>query len=174
MRRTGFVVLVVLSLAVTAGAQTKMSGKLQCAKSDPDYAIEVGDRPGHVMTARKAACTWTEGVEIAGLKAKTGQDVATGEVSGATLRDSGFHTATMDNGDKFTVRFTGTGTLNKDKSGSFEGTWTIVSGTGKLKGVKGSGTFKGSGSADGSSDVQVEGEYTMPAAKTTAAKAPGA
>ena len=84
MRRTGFVVLVVLSLAATAAAQTKMSGKAHCAKADPDYSIDVGDRAGHVLALRKAACTWTEAAEIAGLKTKTGQDVATSEVSGAT------------------------------------------------------------------------------------------
>jgi hypothetical protein len=145
---------------------------VHCAKADPDYSIEVGDRPGHVLALRKATCTWTGEAEIAGLKTKTGQDVATSEVSGAALRDNGFHTATMDNGDKFTVRFTGTGTMNKDNTGAFEGKWTIVSGTGKLKGVKGSGTYKGTAGADGTSDVQVEGDYTAPAAKTTT-KAPG-
>ena len=48
---------------------------------------------------------------------------------------------------------------------------TSAGSVGKLKGIKGSGTYKGSGLADGTSDVEVEGEYTMPAAKTT--KAPG-
>ena len=90
-----------LSVAASASAQTKLAGKVHCAKADPDYSIEVSDEPGHVLSARKAACTWKEGGEIAGLKVKAAQDVATGEVTGATARDTGYHVATMDNGDQY-------------------------------------------------------------------------
>ena len=159
--------LIALSVAASASAQTKLTGKAHCAKADPEYSIEVGDQPGHVLTARKAACTWTEGMEIAGLKVKAAQDVATGEVTGAAMRDAGYHVATMDNGDKYTVRFNGTSMMAKDKTGTISGKWTFVSGTGKLKGIKGGGTFKGTAAADGSADVEVEGDYTL-AAKTTA------
>ena len=167
MRRHGVLLLMTLSIAVSASAQTKLTGKVHCAKPDPDYSIEVGDQPGHILAARKAACTWTEGMEIGGLKVKAAQDVATGEVTGATLRDAGYHVATMDNGDKYTVRFNGTAMMSKDKTGAITGKWTFVSGTGKLKGIKGGGTYKGTAAADGSADVEVEGDYTLPA-KTTA------
>jgi hypothetical protein len=167
MRKHASLVLLALSIAASASAQTKLSGKVHCAKPDPDYSIEVGDQPGHVLTSRKSACTWKEGMEIAGLKVKAAQDIATGEVTGATMRDTGYHVATMDNGDAYAVRFNGTATLGKDKSGSITGKWTFVSGTGKLKGIKGGGTYKGTGAADGSADVDVEGVYTLPA-KTTA------
>ena len=167
MRKHGLLVLMAWSIAASASAQTKLTGKEHCAKPDPDYSIEVGDQPGHILSARKAACTWTEGMEIAGLKVKAAQDVATGEVTGATARDTGYHVATMDNGDKYTVRFNGTAMMAKDKTGAITGKWTFVSGTGKLKGIKGSGTYKGTVAADGSADVDVEGDYTLPT-KTTA------
>jgi hypothetical protein len=171
MRKTGLLCLAGLLLAVPASAQTKVSGKAHCAKADPDYAVEVADKPGHVLTARKASCTWADGsMQIAGLTAKTGTDAATGEVNGATLRDSGYHTATMDNGDKMTVRFGGTMALAKDNTGSFDGKWTFVSGTGKLKGIKGSGTYKGTVAADGSAEVNVEGDYTLAPPPPPAAK----
>jgi glucose dehydrogenase len=161
MKKTAFVVLMVFALALTASAQTKVAGKAHCAKADPEYMIEVGDKPGHLMGARKAACTWTTPMEIEGAKSTTGTDVATQEVSGSTMRDSGYHNATMDNGDTFTVRFQGLSKMNKDNSGPFEGKWTFVTGTGKLKGIKGGGTFKGMAAADGSADVDVEGDYTI-------------
>ena len=167
MRKHGLLLLMMLSIAASASAQTKLSGKVHCAKADPDYSIEVGDEPGHIVSARKAACTWTEGMEIAGLKVKAAQDVATGEVTGATARDTGYHVATMDNGDKYTVRFNGTAMMAKDKTGAITGKWTFVSGTGKLKGIKGGGSYKGTAAADGSADVNVEGDYTLPG-KTTA------
>jgi hypothetical protein len=65
------------------------------------------------------------------------------------------------------VRFNGTAMMAKDKTGTITGKWTFVSGTGKLKGIKGGGTYKGTAAADGSADVDVEGDYTLPA-KTTA------
>lgn len=167
MRRTGLLMLAALVLALPASAQNKLSGKVHCAKADPDYSIEVGDKAGHIVTARKTACTWSDGMQIEGVAVKTGTDVATGEVNGATMRDAGYHTATMDNGDKFTVRFNGAAALAKDNTGTIDGKWTFVSGTGKLKGIKGGGTYKGKANADGTGDVEVEGDYTLPA-KTTA------
>ena len=166
MGKQVLLLLMALSIAASAGAQTKLSGKVHCAKADPDYSIEVGDTPGHVLTARKATCTWTDATEIAGLKVKSAQDVATGEVSGTTVRDTGYHVATMDNGDKYTVHFSGTAQAAKDKNGTITGKSSFVSGTGKLKGIKGGGTYKGTAAADGSADVTVEGDYTL-AAKTT-------
>jgi hypothetical protein len=161
MRRTSMLWLAAILLAVPASAQTKLSGKVQCAKPDPDYAIEVGDKPGHVMSARKQTCV--EDWKIADLAVKTGQDVATGEMNGATGRDNGYHTATMENGDKYVVHFGGTTTAAKDGTATFDGKWSFVSGTGKLKGIKGGGTYKGTGKADGSGEVMVEGDYTLPA-----------
>ena len=55
---------------------------------------------------------------------------------------------------------------NKDGSAVFNGKWTFVNGTGKLKGIKGGGTYKGTGSADASTgNIEVEGEYSFGAAK---------
>jgi hypothetical protein len=166
MRKTGVLVLVALSIAATAAAQSKLAGKVHCEKADPDSAIEVGDVPGHVLTARKSACTWTGG-EVAGLHVKEAHDAATGEVNGASAHDSGYHVATMENGDTYTVHFNGTAMMAQDGTGAITGKWTFVSGTGKLKGIKGAGTYKGKANADGSADVDVTGTYTI-AAKTTA------
>jgi hypothetical protein len=167
MRKTGLLWLVVMTFAIPASAQNKVGGKAHCDKADPMYSIEVGDRAGHLLIAQKSACTWSESLPIAGLATKTGFDIETGEVSGATAHSTGYHTATVDNGDKYTVRYTGVGTMGKDNSGAGEGKWTFVSGTGKLKGIKGGGTYKATINADGSSDVTVDGEYTLPAPKPT-------
>jgi nitrous oxidase accessory protein NosD len=170
MRKTGLLWLGVLLVAIPASAQTKIAGKAHCAKPDPDQSVEVGDKTGHMLYLHKAECTWDGSQEIAGLKTKSGVDVETGEISGSTLRGSGYHTATMDNGDKYVVRFSGAATMANDNTGTIEGKWSFVSGTGKLKGIKGSGTYKGRANADGTGDVDVEGDYTVPAAKTTTKK----
>ena len=94
--------------AASAGAQTKVTGTIQCAKPDPQNAIPVGDRPGHALVVMKAKCTWTKPMEVAGIQTKTGEDTVTADSNGAKSRDSGYHISTMANGDQFVVRFTGT------------------------------------------------------------------
>lgn len=171
MRKTGLLWLAVLAFAVPASAQTKLTGKVHCAKGDPDTTLEVGDKPGHLLTMRKAACTWTEGMKIEGVGVKSAFDIATGEVNGTMARDSGYHVATMESGDKYTVKFNGSAVMSKDNTGAIDGKWTFVSGTGKLKGIKGGGTYKGTANADGSGDVTVDGDYTLAPAKTAPAVA---
>jgi hypothetical protein len=71
----------------------------------------------------------------------------------------------MDNGDKFNVKYSGTMKGAKDGTAAFKGTWSFVGGTGKLKGIKGGGTYQGTGSTDGAATVDVDGEYTIAPAK---------
>ena len=149
-------------IATSAGAQTKLSGAIQCAKPDPENAIPVGDSPGHAFVVMKAKCTWTKAIELAGVPSKTGEDTVFSEVNGARGRDSGFDVTTMANGDQFVVRFSGASTTGKDGNLQTQtGTWSFVRGTGKLKGITGKGTYRGKGAADGSVTSEVEGEYQI-------------
>ena len=150
--------------AAGAGAQTKITGTIQCPKADPQNAIPVGDRPGHALVIMKNRCTWSKPMELAGVQTKTGEDTTFADANGARSRDSGYHVSTMANGDQFVVRYSGSTTT--DKNGAVQaqsGTWSFVSGTGKLKGLTGKGTYKGTGAADGSVTTEVEGEYQIAA-----------
>jgi hypothetical protein len=161
MRKFGLVLLIACAVTLPATAQTKISGKQTCAKPDPQQSIDVGDKAGHSVTVQKAACKWDVGLEIEGVKSTESVDVASGEVWGTSATQHGYNMSTMDNGDKFTVKYSGTIKVAKDGTAAFDGKWNFVSGTGKLKGIKGSGTYKGTGSADGSGTVDVEGDYTI-------------
>ena len=150
-------------VAAGASAQTKITGTIQCAKPDPQNAVAVGDRPGHAFVVMKAKCTWTKPIELAGVQAKTGEDTVFAEANGAKSRDSGYDISTMANHDQFVVRFSGATTTDKNEAVQAEtGTWSFVSGTGKLKGITGKGTYKGTGAADGSVNTAVEGVYQIP------------
>lgn len=158
--------MLVLALSGTLAAQTKISGTLSCGKPDPAYSIDVADRAGHVIMLAKYACTWTKPMEIEGLQTKDGVDVATDDGSGARFHGNGYHFSNMSNGDKIFVRFSGIDVMTKDgKPASNSGTWSFTGGTGKLKGITGKGTYKGTGDAAGSIATDVEGEYQLPAAK---------
>jgi hypothetical protein len=148
-----------------AAAQTKISGTGKCGKPDAQQMIEVGDRPGHSLVIVKQSCTWTMPIEIAGMKAKTYSPAVSADMSGAKSQDRGYVTVVMENGDKAFVRFQGTAMYGADNAPqSDEGTWTFAGGTGKLKGLKGKGTYKGKAGAEGFED-SIEGDYTLPAAK---------
>jgi len=159
--------VVCCAVALSAGAQTKVSGKLSCGKPDVNSSAEVPDAAGHVVALTKANCTWQTALEIEGAKTKSAVDVGVAEVHGSSVKSHGYNVSTMDNGDKVSVSYEGTATPNKDGSGTFKGTWRWISGTGKFKGIKGSGTYKGTQSADGAGMADIDGEYTLsaPAAK---------
>src|SRR6185437_14381466 len=60
---------------VHLAAQTKISGTLSCAKPDPEYLVDIGDREGHVFVLAKSACSWTRPMQIAGVNTKDSHDV---------------------------------------------------------------------------------------------------
>ena len=160
--RNVLVSLVGLMLATLAAAQTKITGTVQCGKPDPQHMLEVGDRANHSLALEKFNCTWTKPIEMAGMPAKDGVGTQTDEITGNSARDRGFFVGTMANGDKFHVRYQGTSTLKGGMPQTIEGTWSYIGGIGKLKGLKGKGTYKGKGAADGSVTYDVEGEYQLP------------
>src|SRR5262249_30231804 len=156
------------AFAGSALAQTQVSGTIKCGKSDNDYSVEVGDHPGHLLILSKGSCTWTAPLEIAGLKATGWSGTGTVDLNGAKGQDRGYGVITMDNGDKVYTRTQSVGTLTEGgKTITYEGTWSFTGGTGKFKGIKGKGTYKGSGPTDGDTNNQVEGEYTLPGAGAT-------
>jgi len=154
--------LAVLSLATLAFAQTKISGTVQCGKPDEAHSINVGDRPHHSMMISKGACTWTKPMEIAGTQTKDDAGANFDEITGDKSHGHGYVVGTLANGDKMYVRTQATGTMKDGAMESAQGTWSFTGGTGKLKGVKGKGTFNGKGGADGSGTYEVEGEYELP------------
>jgi hypothetical protein len=162
--------LLFAAFAGSSLAQTRVSGATKCPKSDTTYTVEIGDQAGHVLILEKGSCTWSTPLEMAGLKSTgyTGADSV--DVTGAQGQSRGYVTITMDNGDKAYVRWQAGGTATKEGSVTGEGTWSYTGGTGKLKGLKGKGTFKFSTAPDGTSEAQIEGGYSLPEAGTTTSK----
>lgn len=161
MNRILMVPLVGLWAGTVAFAQTKISGTVQCSKPDQAHSVEIGDRPNHSFQIVQGKCTWTKPAEIGGTQFK--EDLVTGfaEVRGNKSRGRGYVVNTLANGDRSYVRTQGTTTLKDGVTESAEGKWTFIGGTGKLKGVKGSGTYKGTGGPDGVT-YEVEGQYELP------------
>jgi hypothetical protein len=161
-------VLVAITLAASAAAGQTISGSFHCeGKPKEVYSIDVGDHPGHSYVIYSGGpCTWTKPIEIAGIKAKDDTGGNTGasfaEVDGKTVRYHGAGAITMENGDKYYFRNQGSVATNQPD----KGTWNFTGGTGKLKGLKGKGTYtctsKGEPSLETPSDCEIQAEYSLP------------
>lgn len=98
-----------------------------------------------------------QALEVDGVQSKDGEDSSLNDMNGNAGTGHGYYIDTMSNGDKCFVRWQG----KQSQDGSAEGTWKYVGGTGKFKGLKGGGTYKGKGEQDGSVTFDVEGEYSL-------------
>jgi hypothetical protein len=147
-------------LGSAAAAADKFTATCSCDKPDPQHLLPVGDRPDHSLGVEARKCTWTQPIEIGGDASKDGVATNTVEVSGNKARFRGVHEVTFASGDKLALPYQGTGLLKDKKSDSSKGTFTFAEGTGKLKGVKGTGTFSCKSAGDTLS-CDVTGEYEL-------------
>jgi hypothetical protein len=159
--KIAFLCLIVFGLAAAASAQTKISGTAQCGKRDPQYAIPTGHRATHSFAISQSKCPYTKPSDIAGIQTKEFVATNFSEINGSRATTLGFVEGTMANGDRFQVRSQGSSTTKEGGVESAEGTWSFVGGTGKLKGIKGKGTYKGEGGPEGIT-YEIEGEYELP------------
>lgn len=166
--RTLATFIIALTATGMAGAQTKVSGTLQCGKPDPQHLVEVGDVPGHLFGVGKVKCTWTKAMEIGGSQFKEGTSTSFDEITGTSSRGHGVHVSTLANGEKVFVKYDGSATLKDGALQSAQGTWRFRGGTGNLKRLRGKGTFKGAPGADGSMTYDIAGEHE-PLTETPAA-----
>jgi hypothetical protein len=139
---------------------------VKCNKPEPTYKLDVGDRPEHVMELGKNTCTAVQPWEIGGDKYKEGYSVSISETTSTRNMVIGNHVAMYESGDKAFAVFHKTTALKNGKPAADEpGTWSFTGGTGKLKGLKGKGTYKVTENSDETVTVEVEGEYQLPTSK---------
>jgi hypothetical protein len=160
--RTALFLVFACTFSIGALAQSKMSGTLQCKPAATPAPVEIGDHPNHAYVIATQTCTWSKPFEMAGLTSKDGKDTAVAEINGTDSIENGYHMGAMSNGDKYAVKFTGKSMTKDGKMSGGQGTWSFTEGTGKLKGLKGKGTYKGTPNADGSTTTEVTGEYSLP------------
>jgi hypothetical protein len=159
--RFGSFLFLGLLVAFRLSAATMTSGTATCTVDPAAPApVALTDAPNHAFAIGKAHCTWT-GFSVAGQAYKDGVSTSLNEVSGDTSSATGYHTATTSTGDSTTAKFQGSGKLKDGKSVSDGGTWTFTSGSGKLKGIKGKGTYRGTANPDGTMTYKVTGEYSL-------------
>jgi len=167
--RKAMLLLAILGLAgslflmsLSAVAQTKTSGTLDCGKYDLSHEIKIPGQEGFGYVIGQFKCTWPKSYTVEGLQSTQNVGVEFDEIIGASGRMTVTAFTQYSNGDRAYHRSTGTFD-NKTMLGS--GTWIYTHGTGKLSGIKGSGTFSCKMNNGGGSACEVKGDYTLPTAK---------
>lgn len=149
-------------LVTTSAAQTsmKLDGKVDCAKPEPQHVVEVKDAEKHAMILGVAKCSWNSGT-LGGQQLKDEEDTITSDATGNSSNDKGYGVGSVANGDKYFVHFKGTSVLKDGVPVSAECTWKFTGGTGKLSGIKGKGTCKGTFQKDGAAAWEIKGDYEL-------------
>ena len=162
MRRLLIVVPMFVMSVVAAQAQTPLKVTWKCNAVQPVPAgVPVPGQADRTYTVYQVKCT-TDAGEIAGLKQKEGTATEFLDAKPTGGMGHGVFLETLENGDTIAYKYQ-VSTTTKDKLiQSVSDTWTIASGTGKVKGIKGSGTCKGKGAADGTVTFDCTGDYTLP------------
>lgn len=145
---------VFVSVALADG---KIASSWTCAKPTKENKLEVTDEPDHVYSLSQSTCTAAKGT-LEGVREKTGIDTGVQETRGTSATWRGRFVATMENGDKVFYDYEGSG--SSDPSAPAGNKWTIDGGTGKFKGLQGSGSCTGKRSADGTSTWECTGGYS--------------
>jgi hypothetical protein len=138
-------------------AQTKIDTKWNCLKPSAEPKLEVGDVPDHSYMIAQGTCNATSSDKA--FPEKSGQYTEFRDVTKTSVHAHGRYNVTMDNGDKVYYSYEGSSPTDVTKPASNK--WTIVRGTGKYKGVKGSGTCSGQNKADETSDWECTGTTSI-------------
>jgi hypothetical protein len=154
MRKQLFVAFCLLVFGSAAMAQ-KVDSKWHCAVPTANHKLDVGDEPDHSYVLGQGSCTAT----ASNLGEKSGAYTEFQEVWKASFTNHGRFNTTMDNGDMAYYTYEGSGPTDITKPATNK--WKILSGTGKHKGMKGSGSCSGTRHEDGSSDWACTGTYSM-------------
>ena len=160
MRNVFFVICALCLSATVAVAQGKIDSQWNCGKATEGHSLDVGDQPGHAYAIAKFSCTAVKG-EIEGVKEKEGSGTEFDDVRGNGMKGHGVFVEVLSSGDKLYVSYQAKGTSDNGQLQSASNEWTIINGTGKLKGAKGKGGCKGKGNPDGSATYDCTGEYTL-------------
>jgi len=161
MRKLILAVGLICLCAGVALAQGNVASAWTCGKAAMVNSIEVGDQPNHAYVIDQVKCTATMG-KIADAGEKEGTATEFAEVAGNHSTGHGIFIETLANGDKIHYSYSNSATTKDGQFVSGSNKWRLTGGTGKFKGIKGSGGCVGKPAAEGSSAWSCKGTYSLP------------
>jgi hypothetical protein len=146
--------------ATPAQTKTTMTGK--CDKPSMAQSAPAGDKDGHAYMIQQGSCTAVG--DVGDAKGKSGMFSEHDDATATHVMGWGMYVETLDSGDKIFYSYTTTASTKDNMITTGGNTYKITGGTGKMKGIKGSGTCKLKGEADGGLTYDCTGDYMMAAA----------
>ena len=157
MRKLLLVTFAFLVSGSATMAQNKVNTKWHCSKEPVTHTLEVGDVPGHTYAIGQGKCEAAS--SDSGFPEKTADYTEFRETLNGSIKIHGRFNVTMENGDKTYDVYEASASTDVSKPASDK--WKFVSGTGKYKRIKGSGTCAGKFNADQTSDWECTGTYSV-------------
>jgi len=162
IRSIGLVTFVALALPASAHAQTTFAGETSCGKSTTEHRLDAESQPGHSFALRQGLCRFTKAATINGVAQVEETYTGTEEIDGDVAHWRGLNTTKMANGDRIFLRIECTSKVAKDGTETAgECKFTLVGGTGKMKGLSGSGISKQVNKTDPNSPWAFTGSYKI-------------
>ncbi|MGH9713172.1 MAG: hypothetical protein ACRD5M_07730 [Candidatus Acidiferrales bacterium] len=157
MRKSLLCLCAVLVCGSTAMAQMKFETKWKCEKPTAEQKYDVGDMADHSYSIAQGTCEATASSKD--FAEKSGAYTEFSEGWKSSLSSHGRYNSIMADGDKVYFKYEGSGPTDIKKP--IKNKWAIEGGTGKYKGIKGSGTCEGMRNADGSAEWTCSGTHEM-------------
>jgi hypothetical protein len=162
------VFLLLLSGITQAAEKGKISGHGESIRVIAEYRVYPDDVEHHSMALAIRKDKWMSDVKIAGLSFNDATIIL--RIFEDYIAFNGPHrgqiTGTFKSDDKFFENFEGStkATFAKGQPSkiTFEGKWSFTGGTGKLKGIKGGGTYTGEVTSEGVARYDWTGNYELP------------
>lgn len=162
------VLLLLLSGYTHAAEKGKFPGHGQSISVISEYKVYPDDVEHHTMALTMRKDKWTSDVQIAGLSINDAKIIfrTLDDYLASGGSNRGQITATFKNGDKFFVNYEGSTKValaeGQPTKITFQGNWSFTGGTGKLKGIKGGGTYTGGVNSEGVQHYDWTGDYELP------------
>ncbi len=152
----------VLAAAAGSAQSASYTSSGSCSKPDSEQHIAAGDRPDHVFSIAQGKCKAKN--SLGGATSETAEFAEHREVTASSFKSWGTYVETYDSGDKIAYRFSMVLPIKAGAPQPGKGTFEATLGTGKLKGVKASGTCQYTPTADQGVDYTCTGEHSLPEA----------
>ncbi len=155
----GFMLPTLAARAQTSGA---ISASSMCERSILHQTANVGDGGHHTISLDQRVCSWSRPFTIAGARGKHYTATGVDDVQFNRSSDQGYAVGTMEDGDNYFLRYQGTAVMKGPVPVHLEGRWRFTGGTGRLAGLKGSGTYGARPTPDGRMVFTIKGNYALP------------
>jgi hypothetical protein len=184
-----FLLGLAFAVSPSSSGQSKIAGTLTCKGDEVEFVPLGSSRHfSHRLEVEEQHCTWRQPPEIKGMKVEGETRYVFREVEGTTYRERGSSRGSFENDDDaYTIRWwldvstnlvssspppwtawdpeKNTFVIHAISNASaeverfFRGHWTFTGGTGRLVGIRGSGTCDGEVLKNGIATLRIDGEY---------------